>query len=80
MKLAVNLRNKDLHWFSGKKTFMVACFMRFNVGVGSRVTSSVFMWFCVSFWTPNVSSCIGVSKDSRGKELVRFIVPKQQQQ
>ena len=54
--------------------------MRFNVGVGSRVTSSVFMWFCVSLWTPNVSSCIGVSKDSRGKELVRFIVPKQQQQ
>ena len=25
MELAVNLWNEDLHWFSGKRTFMVVC-------------------------------------------------------
>ena len=59
MELDVNLRNEDLHWFSGKRTFIDGgVYMRFNGGVGSRVTSSVFMWFCVSLWTPNISSCI----------------------
>ena len=32
--------------------------MRFNEGVGSRVISSVFMWFCIFLWTSNVSSFI----------------------
>ena len=59
MELAVNLRNEDLHWFSAKRTFIDGgvC-MRSNGGVGSRVISSEFMWFCVSLRTPNVSSCI----------------------
>ena len=58
MELAVNLRNEDLHWFSGKRTFLDGgVYMRFNGDVGSRVIS-VFMWFCVSSWIPNVSSCI----------------------
>ena len=59
MELAVNLRNEDLHWLSGKRTFIeCGMYMRFNGGVGSRVSSSVFMWVCVSLWTPNISSCI----------------------
>ena len=58
MELAVNLQNEDLHWFSGKRTFIDGdVYMRFNGGVGSRVISSEFIWFCVSLWTPNVSSC-----------------------
>ena len=45
--------------FSGKSTFIDAgVYMRINGRVGSRVISSMFMWFCVSSWTPNVSSCI----------------------
>ena len=59
MELAVNLRNEDLQWFSGKRTFIDGgVYKRFNGGVGSRVISSEFMWFCVSLRTPNVSSCI----------------------
>ena len=59
MELAVNLRNEDLHWFSGKRTFIDGgVYMRFIGVVDSRVISSVFMCFCVSLWTPNVSSCI----------------------
>ena len=59
MELAVNFRNEDLNWFSGKSTFIDAgVYMRINGRVGSRVISSMFMWFCVSSWTPNVSSCI----------------------
>ena len=54
----MNLWNKDLHWFSGKGPFLDGgVYMRFNRDVGSRVIS-VFMWFCVSSWIPNVSSCI----------------------
>ena len=80
MELVVNLRNEDLHWFSGKRTFIdCGVCMRFNGGVGSRVISSVFMWLCISLWTPNVSSCIRGIKDSGGKELVRFVVPRQLQ-
>ena len=42
--LVVNLRNEDLHWFSGKRTFIDGdVYMRFSGGVGSRVTCSVFM-------------------------------------
>ena len=54
MELAVNSQNEDL-----KRTFIDggAC-MRFSGGVGSSVSSSVFMWFCIFLWTPNVSSCI----------------------
>ena len=59
MELAVNLRNRDLHWFSGKRSFTDGGVdMRFNGGVDFRVISSVFMWFGISLWTPNVSSCI----------------------
>ena len=48
MELAVNLRNEDLHWFSGKRTFIDGgVYMCFNGGVASRVISSVFMWFCI---------------------------------
>ena len=39
IELIINLRNEDLHWFSGKRTFVDA----FSGYVGSRVTSSVFM-------------------------------------
>ena len=59
MELGVNLRNEDLHWFSGKRNFIDGgVYMRFNGSVGSRVISSEFMWFCVSLWTPNISSSI----------------------
>ena len=59
MELAVNLQNEDLHRFSGKRTFVDGgVYMRFNGSVGSRFISSVLMWFCVSLWTPNVSSCV----------------------
>ena len=59
MELAVNLRNEDLHWFSRKRTFIYGgVYMRLNGGVDSRVTSSVFILFCVSLWTTNFSSCI----------------------
>ena len=58
-ELAANLRNEDLHWFSGKRAFIDGgVYMRFNGGVGFRVTSSVFMWFYVSLWTPHGPSCI----------------------
>ena len=44
MDLVVNLRNEDLHWFCGKRTFIDGgVYMRFNGGVCSRVTSSVFV-------------------------------------
>ena len=44
MELVVNLRNEDLHWFSGKRTFIDGgVYMRFSGSLGSRVTSSVFM-------------------------------------
>ena len=59
MELAVNLRNEDLHRFSGKRTFVDGgVYIRFNGSVCSRFISSVLMWFCVSLWTPNVSSCV----------------------
>ena len=59
MKFAVNLQNEDLHWFSGKRTFIDGGgYTSFNEGVGSRFPSSVFMWFWVFLWTSNVSSCI----------------------
>ena len=44
MDLVMNLRNEDLHWFCGKRTFIDGgVYMRFSAGVGSRVISSVFM-------------------------------------
>ena len=44
IELAANVRNENLHWFSGKRTFIDGgVYMRFNGGVGSRVTCSVFM-------------------------------------
>ena len=58
MELVVNLQNEDLRWFSGKRTFIDrGLCMRFSGSVGSSVTSFVFMWFRISLWTPNVSSC-----------------------
>ena len=58
IELTVNLQNEDLHWLSGKRTFIDGgVYMRLNGGVGSRVTSSVFIWFCDSLWTSNFSSC-----------------------
>ena len=43
MELAVNLRDEDQHWFSGKRTFIDSgVYIRFNGGVSSSVTSSVF--------------------------------------
>ena len=51
----------DLHWLSGKRTLIDGgVYIHFHEGVGSRVISSVFMWFCIFFSTPNVSSCIRV--------------------
>ena len=48
MELAVNFRNEDLHWFSGKRAFIDdGVYVRFNRGVGFRVASSVIMWFCI---------------------------------
>ena len=58
MELAVNLQNQDLHWFSGKSTFIDGVYMRFNECVGSRVLSSAIMSFCIFLWTSNVSYCI----------------------
>ena len=50
IELAVNLRNEDLHWFSGKRTFTDGgVYMRFNGGVGCRVTSFGFTWFWAFF-------------------------------
>ena len=44
MELAVNLRSEDLHWFSGKRTFIDdGVYMRFRGSVGSKVTSSVLI-------------------------------------
>ena len=81
MELAVNLRNEDLHWFSGKRTFIDGgVYIRFRGGVGSRVIiSSVFMWFCIFLWTSMFLLISGVSKDSGGQEPVRFIVSRQYQ-
>ena len=40
----MNLRNEDLHWFSGKMTFMDGgVYMGFSGGVDSRVPPSVYM-------------------------------------
>ena len=48
MDLVVNLRNEDLYWFIEKRTFIDgSVHMRFSGGVGSRVTSSVCIWFCI---------------------------------
>ena len=77
----MNFRNEDLHWFSGKRTFIEGdVYICFKGGVGSRVISAVSMWFYISLWTPNVLFVSGVSNDSGGKELVRFIKPRQLQQ
>ena len=51
MGLAVNLWHENLAFIEG------GVYMCSNGGVGSRVISSVFMWFCASLWTPNVSAC-----------------------
>ena len=51
MELAVNLQNDLQNRFAlvkGKRTLIDGdVYIRFNGGVGSRVISSVFMWFCI---------------------------------
>ena len=48
MELVVNLQNEDLHWFSGKKSFINGGMsMGFTEGEGSRVTIYVFMQFYI---------------------------------
>ena len=51
MELAVNLQNDLQNRFAlvkGKRTLINGdVYIRFNGGVGSRVISSVFMWFCI---------------------------------
>ena len=44
MDLVVNLLNEDLHWFYGKGTFINGgVYVPFSGGLGTRITSSVFM-------------------------------------
>ena len=48
MELIVNLQNEDLHWFSGRSTFIDGrVYIRFSGGVDSSLPSSVFnfLWF-----------------------------------
>ena len=81
MQFVLNLRNEHLYWFSGKRTFIDGgVYIRFSGVVGSRVASSLFTWYCIFMWTPNVSSCIRVPKYSRGNEPVKFVVSKQYHQ
>ena len=43
MELVVNLPNEDLHWFSGKSTFIDGgVYIHFSGGVGSWLPSSIF--------------------------------------
>ena len=59
MGLVVNLQNEDLHQFSGKRTFIDGgVYMSFSRSVGSRITSSVFMQFCIFLCAPNDFSCV----------------------
>ena len=46
IELAMNLRNEDLHWFSGKRTFIHGgVYMRFNGGIGATVISCFHVVF-----------------------------------
>ena len=48
MIVAVNFLNEDLHWFCGKKTLIDGGLYKcLNGGVGSKVASSLPMWFCI---------------------------------
>ena len=48
MVVAVNFLNEDLNWFCGMRTLIDSgVYMRLNGGVGSKVTSSLPMWFCI---------------------------------
>ena len=81
MQFIVNLQNEYLHWFSGKRAFIDGgVYMRFSGVVSSRVASSLFTWYYIFMWTPNVSSCIRVPKYSEGNEPVKFVVSKQYHQ
>ena len=71
MELAVNLWNEDLHWFNGRRSFIYCgVHMGFNGDVGSRVIGFAFSYGHQMFLLVS-----RVSKDSRGKELVRTMVP-----
>ena len=46
MVVAVNFQNEDLHWFCGKRTLIGdSVYMCFNGSVGSKVASSLLIWF-----------------------------------
>ena len=46
--LVVNLLSGDLHWFCGKRTFIDGgVYIGFSGGIGARVITSIFMWFCI---------------------------------
>ena len=48
MVVPVSLLNEDLHWFCRKRTLIDGgLYMRFTGGVGSKVASSLPMWFCI---------------------------------
>ena len=48
MVVAVNVLNEDLHWFCGKRALIDdGVYIFLNGGVGSKVASSLPMWFCI---------------------------------
>ena len=81
MELAVNLRNEDLHWFRGKRTLLIVACICVLMGVKAL---GLFLLCSCGFAFPYGHEMFllvsGVFKDSGGKELVRFILPRQQQQ
>ena len=48
MVVPVSFLNEDLHWFCRKRTLIDGgLYMCFNGGVGSKVASSLPMWFYI---------------------------------
>ena len=48
MDFVENLQNENLHWFCGNRTFIDGgVYVRCSVGIGSRVTSTLFRLFCI---------------------------------
>ena len=81
MELAVNLRNEDLHWFSVKRTFIDGdVYMRFNGVQALGLFLPSFCGFAFPYGHQMFLLVSGVSKDSGGKELLRFKVTRQLQQ
>ena len=70
MKLVMNLQNEDMHWFSGKRAFIHDdVYMRFNGGVGSRVTSLFSCGFALSCEHQMLLLVSVVSKYSRDQKI-----------